>query len=115
MVLYNSGQVASAAVVAYLGAKRRILSKTAIFMLHKAHNSRQENSGRGRIPMITYASSASSDLSRVTCGESSADEVKGLARLQPLGQPPRSAAVRPIWTPTMAVELSPSSASHASR
>ena len=39
--LYNSGQVASAAVVAYLGAKRRVASKSAIFMLHRSHNSPQ--------------------------------------------------------------------------
>jgi ATP-dependent protease ClpP protease subunit len=39
--LYNSGQVASAAVVAYLGAKRRVASKSAIFMLHCSHNSPQ--------------------------------------------------------------------------
>jgi ATP-dependent Clp protease, protease subunit len=39
--LYNSGQVASAAVIAYLGAKRRVASKTSIFMLHRSRNSPQ--------------------------------------------------------------------------
>jgi ATP-dependent protease ClpP protease subunit len=39
--LYNSGQVASAAVIAYLGAKRRVASKSSIFMLHRSHNSPQ--------------------------------------------------------------------------
>jgi ATP-dependent protease ClpP protease subunit len=41
IALYNSGQVASAAVTAYLGAKRRITSKSALFMLHKAQNTQQ--------------------------------------------------------------------------
>jgi len=39
--LYNAGQVASAAVIAYLGAKRRVATKSSIFMLHRSHNSPQ--------------------------------------------------------------------------
>ena len=39
--LYNCGQVASAAVTAYLGAKRRVANKGAIFMIHRSHNSPQ--------------------------------------------------------------------------
>jgi ATP-dependent protease ClpP protease subunit len=39
--LYNSGQVQSAAVTAYLGARHRIASPRSIFMLHKAHVSPQ--------------------------------------------------------------------------
>jgi ATP-dependent Clp protease, protease subunit len=39
--LYNSGQVASAAVIAYLGAKRRVASKSSIFMLHRSRSSPQ--------------------------------------------------------------------------
>ena len=39
--LYNAGQVASAAVIAFLGAKRRVATKSSIFMLHKSHNSPQ--------------------------------------------------------------------------
>jgi ATP-dependent Clp protease, protease subunit len=41
LTLYNSGQVASAGVTAFLGAKHRIASPRSIFMLHKAHNSPQ--------------------------------------------------------------------------
>jgi ATP-dependent protease ClpP protease subunit len=39
--LYNSGQVASAAVIAYLGAKRRVATKNSVFMVHRSHNSPQ--------------------------------------------------------------------------
>jgi ATP-dependent Clp protease protease subunit len=39
--LYNSGQVASAAITAYLGAKRRVASPRSIFMIHKSRNSPQ--------------------------------------------------------------------------
>jgi ATP-dependent Clp protease protease subunit len=41
VTLYNSGQIASAAVIAYLGAKQRVASKSSIFMLHRSHNSPQ--------------------------------------------------------------------------
>jgi ATP-dependent protease ClpP protease subunit len=39
--LYNSGQVSSAAVTAFLGAKHRIASPRSLFMLHRTHNSPQ--------------------------------------------------------------------------
>jgi ATP-dependent Clp protease, protease subunit len=39
--LYNAGQVASAAVIAYLGAKRRVATKSSIFMIHRSHSSPQ--------------------------------------------------------------------------
>jgi ATP-dependent Clp protease, protease subunit len=39
--LYNSGQVSSAAITAYLGAKRRVASPRSLFMLHKSHTSPQ--------------------------------------------------------------------------
>jgi ATP-dependent Clp protease protease subunit len=39
--LYNSGQVSSAAILAYLGAKRRVASPRSLFMIHKSHNSPQ--------------------------------------------------------------------------
>lgn len=39
--LHNSGQVASAAITAYLGAQRRVASRNSIFMIHKSHNSPQ--------------------------------------------------------------------------
>jgi ATP-dependent protease ClpP protease subunit len=39
--LYNSGQVQSAAVTAYLGATHRIASPRSIFMLHRTHVSPQ--------------------------------------------------------------------------
>lgn len=39
--LYNVGQVSSAGVVAYLGARHRKTTKTAIFMLHRSTNSPQ--------------------------------------------------------------------------
>lgn len=35
IVAYNSGTVASAAVTAYLGAKRRVVAPTGTFMVHK--------------------------------------------------------------------------------
>jgi len=41
ITLYNAGQISSAGVTAYLGAKRRITSKTATFMLHRSTNSPQ--------------------------------------------------------------------------
>jgi len=39
ITLYNAGQVASAATVAYLGAPRRKTTANAIFMIHKAASS----------------------------------------------------------------------------
>jgi ATP-dependent Clp protease protease subunit len=41
LTLYNSGQVSSIAAVAYLGAKGRKTSATALFMLHRSTNSPQ--------------------------------------------------------------------------
>ena len=39
--LYNVGQVSSIGVIAYLGAKHRIASKSSSFMLHRSTNSPQ--------------------------------------------------------------------------
>lgn len=41
LTLYNAGQISSAGVLAYLGAKGRKTSKTATFMLHRSTNSPQ--------------------------------------------------------------------------
>ena len=41
LTLYNAGQISSAGVVAYLGAKNRKTSSSASFMLHKSTNSPQ--------------------------------------------------------------------------
>jgi ATP-dependent Clp protease, protease subunit len=41
LTLYNIGQISSAGVIAYLGAKSRKASKTATFMLHRSTNSPQ--------------------------------------------------------------------------
>jgi ATP-dependent Clp protease protease subunit len=41
LTLYNGGQISSAGVVAYLGAKRRKTSPNATFMLHRSTNSTQ--------------------------------------------------------------------------
>ena len=38
---YNAGQVASAAVIAYLGAKHRVATPSSVFMIHRSHNSPQ--------------------------------------------------------------------------
>lgn len=35
IVAYNSGSIASAATIAYLGAKKRITSENAVFMVHR--------------------------------------------------------------------------------
>jgi ATP-dependent protease ClpP protease subunit len=39
VILYNAGQVASAAILAYLGAHSRKTTANAVFMIHKAINS----------------------------------------------------------------------------
>lgn len=39
IVLYNAGQVASAAVLAFLGANQRKTTANAVFMIHKGTNS----------------------------------------------------------------------------
>jgi ATP-dependent Clp protease protease subunit len=41
LTLYNVGQISSAGVVAYLGAKHRKTTKNATFMLHRSTNSPQ--------------------------------------------------------------------------
>ena len=41
LTLYNAGQVSSAGVVAYLGAKHRKTTATGTFMLHRSTNSPQ--------------------------------------------------------------------------
>jgi ATP-dependent Clp protease protease subunit len=41
LTLYNGGQISSAGVVAYLGAKNRKTTKSATFMLHRSANSPQ--------------------------------------------------------------------------
>jgi ATP-dependent Clp protease, protease subunit len=41
LTLYNAGQISSAGVTAYLGAKTRKTSKSATFMLHRCINSPQ--------------------------------------------------------------------------
>jgi ATP-dependent Clp protease, protease subunit len=41
LTLYNAGQISSAGVIAFLGAKRRNTSKSATFMIHRSTNSPQ--------------------------------------------------------------------------
>jgi len=41
ITLYNAGQISSAGVLAYLGANRRVTSRTATFMLHRSTKSPQ--------------------------------------------------------------------------
>ncbi len=41
VVLYNSGQVASAGVIAYLGAKFRKTTANGMFMIHRTHSTLQ--------------------------------------------------------------------------
>lgn len=41
LTLYNTGQISSAGVVAYLGAKHRKTTRNATFMLHRSTNSPQ--------------------------------------------------------------------------
>lgn len=41
ITLYNAGQISSAGITAYLGANRRVTSKTATFMIHRSTNSPQ--------------------------------------------------------------------------
>jgi ATP-dependent protease ClpP protease subunit len=42
VTLYNGGQVASAGVLAFLGARNRKTTKNALFMIHKTQNSPQQ-------------------------------------------------------------------------
>ena len=39
IVLYNSGQICSAGVMVYLGARKRVASKLSSFMIHRTSNS----------------------------------------------------------------------------
>lgn len=41
LTLYNGGQISSAGVVAYLGARKRLTTKSATFMIHRSANSPQ--------------------------------------------------------------------------
>jgi ATP-dependent Clp protease, protease subunit len=41
LTVYNSGSVASIAVIAYLGAKRRVISPHASFMIHRTQTTTQ--------------------------------------------------------------------------
>lgn len=41
ITLYNAGQINSAGVIAYLGAKNRVTSKSATFMIHRSTKSPQ--------------------------------------------------------------------------
>src|SRR6202044_3814891 len=51
VVLYNAGQVASAATLAYLGARTRKTTANAIFMIHKASYN-PDASGAGKLKGI---------------------------------------------------------------
>jgi ATP-dependent Clp protease, protease subunit len=51
VVLYNAGQVASAATLVYLGAHRRKTTANAIFMIHKGTNN-PDSSGAGRLKAL---------------------------------------------------------------
>ncbi|MEO6982206.1 MAG: ATP-dependent Clp protease proteolytic subunit [Edaphobacter sp.] len=62
VVLYNAGQVASAATLAYLGAKGRKTTANAIFMIHKASYN-ADTSGAGRLKGI--ANNLSIDDARI--------------------------------------------------
>lgn len=41
VTLYNAGQISSAGIIGYLGAKHRKTTRTATFMLHRSTNSPQ--------------------------------------------------------------------------
>lgn len=62
VVLYNAGQVASAATLAYLGAKGRKTTANAVFMIHKASYN-ADSSGAGRLKGI--ANNLSIDDARI--------------------------------------------------
>jgi len=52
VVLYNAGQVASAATLAFLGARARKTTANAVFMIHKGTNSTQ-GAGVERLKAVT--------------------------------------------------------------
>jgi ATP-dependent Clp protease protease subunit len=62
VVLYNAGQVASAATLAYLGAPSRKTTANAIFMIHKASNT-PNSSGAGKLKAV--ASNLDMDDARI--------------------------------------------------
>ncbi len=51
VILYNAGQVASAAALAYLGCARRKTTANAIFMIHKGSNN-PDSSGVGKLKAV---------------------------------------------------------------
>lgn len=52
VILYNAGQVASAAVLAFLGAKRRKTTANAVFMIHKGTNPGGAGAGVERLKAV---------------------------------------------------------------
>jgi len=52
IILYNAGQVASAATLAFLGAHSRKTTANAVFMIHKSTNSTQ-GAGVDRLKAVT--------------------------------------------------------------
>jgi ATP-dependent Clp protease, protease subunit len=53
VVLYNAGQVASAAVLAFLGATGRKTTANAVFMIHKGTNPTTVGAGVERLKAVT--------------------------------------------------------------
>jgi ATP-dependent Clp protease protease subunit len=51
VVLYNAGQIASAGVLAYMGARQRKTSPNAVFMIHHTTNNAQ-NAGADRLKVV---------------------------------------------------------------
>jgi ATP-dependent Clp protease, protease subunit len=62
IILYNAGQVASAASVAYLGAASRKTTANAVFMIHKAINS---SNGAGVDKLKAVADNLAIDDTRI--------------------------------------------------
>jgi ATP-dependent Clp protease, protease subunit len=62
VVLYNAGQVASAATLAFLGAHGRKTTANAIFMIHKGANN-PDSSGAGKLKAV--AANLSMDDARI--------------------------------------------------
>lgn len=61
LIIYNVGAVQSIATIAYLGAKRRITSASAIFMIHKTFINTLSNAARAK----AIADSISTDDQRI--------------------------------------------------
>jgi ATP-dependent Clp protease, protease subunit len=53
ITFYNAGQVASAAVLAFLGAKGRKTTANAVFMIHKGTNATTGGAGVERLKAVT--------------------------------------------------------------